>query len=239
MGYRRVEPHNERAKIEFARMERRFPYAVDAVREYGRISLQEVGLDWNRCVFEKLRRGGIVFSLGGENGSWNRTLDGVVRNIGHDHRGLDVKKGMTGVDFSDNYFVNSVSEGVQVCSRLEIVTDELLPSGTVNPSDGEGGHRGYPDTDDEQYRIFAAELLERAKTIIVSMPNGAFGTYIVVETHPGYFIAYNKKYGEGPYIVDDFETLFLDKQKIRKGGLAIRLRRDRRGDWEERIREFL
>ena len=240
MGYRIVEPHNLRAKIEHARMQKMFPNAVETVRGYGPIVLSEMGADWNRCIFERTKRGGIIFTLGGENGSRHMILDGMVRNVGYDNIRIDVQKGISGVDFSDNYIVNSVSEGVQVCSKLEIITNELLPSGDEPPASGEGsGDRTYPDKDNEQYRIFAAEVLDKAKKIIVSTHCRAFGKYVVVESHQGFFIAYNKDYGEGTYIVDDFELLLFDKQTIKKEGLAITFRRDRRGNWEDRIREYL
>ena len=52
------------------------------------------------------------------------------------------------------------------------------------------------------------------------------------------FIAYNRDYGEAPYIVTDLKHLLRDKSSLISSGDAIRHRRDYRGDWVSRLRGF-
>lgn len=69
--------------------------------------------------------------------------------------------------------------------------------------------------------------------------NAQFGKYIVVETNQGWHIAYNKNYGEAPYIVLDPNLLLLDKQTLRRTKSAIRFIRRDQGGWQTELRKYL
>ncbi len=239
---------NERAKIELRRIKRDLPDAIEAVDQYGKIDLYELGIDWNNCILLNTRGTGINFNL---NEREQPALSGVV--------GIQKEKLWTGfvpyanitlydkdrligrTGFTKSEIINSVGEAVNIASKLEIISDEILPSGEINLPmiNGEGNGSGKRGGDEEDYKAMVAELLSRSRGIIATRKNEQFGDYMIVETNQDFFIAYNKNYGEAPYIVKDLGVLKLDKQSIMKGDFFVkRFRRDRRGDWQSRLKEY-
>lgn len=240
---------NERAKNELRRIKGDLPNAIEAVDQYGKIDLYELGVDWNNCVLVNTKGNGIRFTLD-ERKLDKNTLKGLVgiqkeklltgffpyANITlYDKNRLVGKSGLTRGEI-----INSVGEAVNIASKLEIISDEILPPGeiTLPVINGKGRHGGER-REYEDYRAMVAELLFRGRGIIAARKNEQFGDYMVVETNQDFYIAYNKNYGEAPYIVKDLDILKLDKQSIRQGDFFVkRLRRDQRGNWKSRLREY-
>ena len=241
---------NDRSKIELRRIKRDLPNAIEAVDRYGKIDLYELGIDWNNCILLNTKGNGIRFSLD-ERKSDQNTLKGIVgiqkdkvltgffpyANITlYDKNRLVGRPGLTRSEI-----INSVGEAVNIGSKLEIIGDEILSAGeiTLPVMNGDGSNGGRRGAENEDYRAMVAELLSRSRGIIATKKNEQFGDYIIVETNQDFFIAYNKNYGEAPYIVKDLEVLKLDKQAIRRGDFFVkRLRRDLRGNWQSRLKEY-
>jgi len=241
---------NERSKIELRRIKRDLPNAIEAVDQYGKIDLYELGIDWNNCVLLNTKGNGIRFTLDQKRLDHD-SLKGLVEiqkeklwtgfvpyaNITlYDKGRLVGKPGLTRSEI-----INSVGEAVNVASKLEIITDDILPPGeiTLPVINGSGSNGARKTGENEDYRAMVAELLSRSRGIIATRKNEQFGDYMIVETNQDFFIAYNKNYGEAPYIVKDLEVLKLDKQSIRNGNFFVRrLRRDTRGDWQSRLKEY-
>lgn len=245
MGYKRIIPSSERSKIDFTKLQEGFIPAREAIDQYKKISLTDMGIDWNSCILGNGRSKIISFSVGAEYKSNYDSISGIIKDFGREEYKLFVTGGSGNLGssgFTEGYIIASVSEAVDIASKLEIITDNILPPGEMPAVFGDGNSTGggISNPDVASYRAFAAELLSGARSIIVSKPNEDFGDYIVAQTNQGWFIAYNRSYGEGLYIVPDLDTLMLDKQTIRREGSAIRIRRDRRGNrWKDRIRDYM
>jgi hypothetical protein len=116
---------------------------------------------------------------------------------------------------------------------------EFLPEGEKEPGLKFPNGEGKGPVVDERMRAFARELTDLCDELIVGRVNKTFGRYVVVKTKQGWYMAYNKSYGEGPYIVPDLNDLLQDKTFLIETSGAIRIRRDHRADWTEKLRRFL
>ena len=242
MSKRIIEPSGLRAQMRYTNLQDRFCDAKKSLGLYKRVSLEEMGVAWNPTVLEASGRGTINFRYsplgGGE-------ISGQIRDGGSCNPIVEVKNGIALINrgqMCDDYLLESLAEAIAITSKLDIQDGvEFLPSGESEPQSqlGNGGSSNPVGNDDARFQAFAEELLNAGKAIIVGRTNHQFGKYIVVETNPGWYIAYNKNYGEAPYIVNELELLLLDKQTLIKSGDAIRHRRDPRGDWVKRLREYL
>jgi len=232
----RIMPKSARAELDFRILGERFPEASQRVQSLGMLDLAEVGIDWNLTVLQPYKSGrGLIYLLGEHD-----RLSGRIRDVGHNQAGIEVfNPALIGTNgFYNDNIIRNLSEAVAYAAKLEILNDvEILPQGEIARSSGASNPRGHVDSDDSQYRAFAYELLARSRRIVVTRVGRDFGDYIVTEMPSGFFVAYNTNYGEAPYITLDICTLMKDKQTIRENKDAIVFRRDRRGNWAERILE--
>jgi hypothetical protein len=237
---KRLEPKSMRGQTGLVKIVKGFDKARDTVKKVETVNLSEIGIDWNNTILDA--KGKAIGYHVGNPGTEDSYVDGKIRNMGYDEVGVEVyNPQMIGIgNFSNDDVISYLAEAITYTGKLNIVNNEVfLPSGK-DPNKG-GGPRerspGGPEIGTEQYRIFAAELLNRSKEIIVGQQGKSFGDYIVAEMPSGFFVAYNKAYGEAPYVVTDLDILLQDKQTIIKNGDAIRFRRDRRAgsDWTDRL----
>jgi len=227
--------------MEYAALQWNFYQALAAMEPLPELLLSQLGIDWNSTYLEWKKRK-LKFRLAEEHIGQN-SIEGLIHDSGHRTPIITVTEGMEhlgSLGMTNYYIVHSLSEAVAIASKLEVMERvEFLPSGPAErtPS-GIGGWE--MDQDIELYKRFVAELLARSKSIIVGRVNQVFDKYLVVKTAQDWFVAYNKNYGEAPYVVTDINDLFLDKQTLIRTKGAFHFRRDTRGNqWIERLREFL
>ena len=242
MGKIEIVPNSERARMDYTAIQENFFDVLKVMSNYSELSMQKMGFDWNFVDLMKGRKG-VDFFLGSENVG-GEGLEGTVRDKGRQTPIITANDSsiIGASEMTPNYITRSLREAFDIARKLEIHEDtEFLPSaessGIVVPRGEGSGVAGKPDQ--KRFKAFASELLNSAKSIIVGRKHQEFGNYIVAETNQGWFIAYNKNYGEGPYIVDDLDMLIFDKSTLRDSGEAIRHRRDPRGDWVKTLRQYL
>jgi hypothetical protein len=245
MAIKKIEPVSERSKIDYARMQGNYPLAREKLDRYHEVSLPEIGIDWNPTTFMRGSHHCIDFCLPNEYVA-SSTLVGHIKNGGRDQPTIEVVDSdhLVGcASMTSDYIIRSLSEGVSLLAKLEILEDtELLPGGhTLVTHKGNNTHPRSPfnGTEDKRMKEFAQELQEKGTGLCVARINKQFGDYVVVRTEQGWYIAYNRDYGEAPYVVTDLNTLKQDKSSARKSGDVIWFRRDSRGDWVNRLRGFL
>lgn len=245
MAIKRIDPVSTRSKVEYSRMQREYPLAREKLEQYELISLPEIGIDWNQTTFMRGSRHSIDFCLPNEYVA-SSTLVGHIKNGGRDQPLIEVvdSEHIVGcASMTSDYIIRSLSEGVSLLSKLEILEDtELLPSGhTFVTHQGDNTHprSSFNGAEDKRMREFAQELQEKGVGLCIARLNEQFGDYVVVRTTQGWYIAYNRNYGEAPYVVTDLNTLKQDKSGARRSGDVIWFRRDSRGDWVNRLRQFL
>lgn len=237
----RINPKSTRAGMHLKQLEERFEAAAENLDRLGRVNMRQIGIDWNPSTLEPARNGKeIVYSLASYSDD-HSDLVGRLRNVGRDQIGIEVvNRPLVGTNgFGNDEIVRNLSEAVGYAAKLDIKDGAvILPNGKSEGVRGVGEGITTPvDDDNTQYRLFAAALLEKAQKIIVGRVGNDFGEYIVAQMPSGFYVAYSTNYGDAPYIVTDFKALLKDKKQIRKDGDAIRFRRDRRGEWAQRILE--
>jgi len=243
-----ISPKSLRAQNDFTSLTDNFYTAFQALSSYKELSLKNLGIDWNPTTLKFTSKGQMRFSLGGASGN-DLEVGGSIYDQGNLSPVISISRGgeHVGKDVMTNdYIVTSLSEAIGLTSKLEIKDGtEFLPSGEqdkirLSRDNGiEDKVMSMEYIDEAKYRAFAAELLHKSKGIILGKKNDQFGKYIVVHTPLDWFVAYNKSYGEAPYVVANFNDLLMNKQELIDSGNAIRSRRDPRGDWRARLREFI
>ena len=237
-----ITPNSARAKIEMKQLAENYHGALDKVKQYDRICLTEIGFDWNSTTLSRGKGSSIEFMLGNEyvgseyvSGRIHNGITPVPVIEAYDPKNLIGSSSMT-----PDYIINSINEAVKISKKLNIMENfEFLPGGEQDPGIKGNGGKGKPSIVDPRMKAFARELTEVCEELIVGRVNKVFGDYIVVKTKQGWYMAYNKDYGDAPYIVLDIQDLLQDKTFLIKTNGALKCRRDHRGPWPERLRKLL
>ena len=243
MARKRLYPVSERAKLDLERIGEHFHDVLEKLQVHERLSLPEIGIDWNQT--ELLKNGGsaILYNMA-HNVIDDLQVGGKIQVNNNDETQIYVSRGasdMGRAGMVNDFVIGNLTEATSLVNKLEILEGtEFLPAGEKLEANGNGHPGGNSiQIDDERMRQFAYVLLNSAEKIFVGSVNEQFGDYIVARTMSGWYVAYNTNYGEGTYVVPDLDDLLRTKSDLLSTKDAITLRRDPRGPWVDRLKEYL
>lgn len=242
-----IQPSSEKAKSSYSLISEKFKDAVDNLAVYGGITLSDLGVEWNPVEIKKGKGSRLEFMLEDpilsnkiEGTMWDNQIAKEGNIVIQAYDNADVIGRMYGVSNDDLF--RYLSQAVDLGSKAVINKNGkiILPKGETGLVRIDKAGTGVKPTfkDIEEYKTFVDELIKIGEKVYFNKDSdGQFQDYVIVKAASGFYIAYNKNYGNGVYVATDLGEFEREKSELRETGDAIRINRSG-PRWKERILEF-